>query len=132
MKKLFTKYLFFVFLLPVLVIVIVYLFGTRVEVETYGMNRRISYWGIDINGILSNPIYTIWTFYLSYAIYLLGYFIVFLLQRHTNLHYSIMNLIVFTINFFLISKTPENRILIPLTLTGFIIFIFNIFKTTKI
>ncbi|KUJ53410.1 hypothetical protein AR685_03220 [Chryseobacterium sp. JAH] len=130
MRKLFTKYFFAVFLIPILVLAFFYFFGTKVEGETYSVNRRISF-GIDIDGILRNPVYNILIFYGTYPVYLLCYFIVFLLRRHTNFILSIMNFMIVTMNFYLICENPENRILIPLTMFGFIFFIFNIFKTTK-
>lgn len=132
MKTIFTKYLFFVFLLPVLIFVIAYFFGTKTEgeIQTWGANRTINF-GIDINAILSNPLYTISSFYISYAIYLLGYFIVFLAQRSTNLFYSLINIILSIANYFLLVTDIVSKMLIPLSISGFIIFILNIFKTTK-
>jgi hypothetical protein len=132
MKKLFTKYLFFVFLIPVLLLIIGYFFGTKTEGElkTWGVNKTINF-GIDINAILSNPLHTIFSFYLSYTIYLLGYFIVFLAQRSTNLFYSLINIILFIANYFLLVIDTVSKMLIPLSLAGIIIFILNIFKTTK-
>ena len=62
---------------------------------------------------------------------LLSYFLIFLNGRFTNFFYSITNFIILLINYFLLFKNSESRILIPLTMIGFIIFILNIFKTTK-
>jgi hypothetical protein len=131
MKKLFTKYLFFVFLFPILALIIFYFLSAKDVIGTYGVNRTINFGGSDIDAILSNPIYTISFFYSSYAIYLLGYFIVFLAQRSTNLFYSLINLILFGTNYFLLVIDTVSKILIPLSVIGIIIFIFNIFKTTK-
>lgn len=133
MKKVFTKYLFFVFLLPVLLFIVAYFLGTKTEgeIKTWRVNRTINF-GIDINAILSNPLYTISSFYLSYAIYLLGYFVVFLMRRRTNLLYSAVNLVIFIANYFLLVIDTVNKTLIPLGVIGIIIFILNIFKTTKI
>ncbi len=133
MKKVFTKYLFFVFLLPVLLFIVAYFFGTKTEgeIKTWGVNRTINF-GIDINAILSNPLYTISSFYLSYATYLLGYFVVFLMRRRTNFLYSAVNLVIFIANYFLLVIDTVNKTLIPLGVIGIIIFILNIFKTTKI
>jgi len=132
MKKLFTKYLFFVFLLPVLIFIVAYFFGTKTdgEMKTWGVNRTINF-GIDTNAILSNPLYTISSFYLSYAIYLLGYFVVFLMRRRTNFLFSAVNLVIFIANYFLLVNDTVNKILIPLSIIGFIIFILNILTTTK-
>lgn len=132
MKKFFTRYLFFIFLLPILIFIVAYFFGTKTEgeIKTWGVNRTINF-GIDINAILSNPLYTISSFYLSYAIYLLGYFITFITGRRTNFFYSIINLLVFIANYYLLYINTVSKILIPLSFIGIIIFILNIFKTTK-
>jgi len=130
MKKLFTEYFFAVFLIPILIFAFFYFFGTKVESGTYGVNRRIGF-GIDIDGILRNPVYNILIFYGTYPVYLLSYFIVFLVRRQSNFILSIINFLIVSINFYLLCNNPKNRILIPLTMIGFIIFIFNIFKTTK-
>ena len=132
MKKFFTKYLFFIFFLPVLIFMIAYFFSTKTEgeVKTWGVNRTINF-GIDINAILSNPIYTISSFYLSYAIYLVGYSVIFLMRRCTNFLYSALNLLIFIANYFLLVNDMLNKILIPISVMGIIIFILNIFKTTK-
>lgn len=132
MRKVFTKYLFFVFLLPVLIFIVAYFFGAKTEgeIKTGGVNRTINF-GIDINAILSNPLYTISSFYLSYAIYLVGYLIVFLVQRSTNLFYSLINTTLFGANYSLLFIDTVSKILIPLSIMGIIFFILNIFKTTK-
>lgn len=131
MNKLFTKYLFFVFLFPILALIIFYFLSAKDVIGTYGVNRTINFGGIDIDGILRNPIYNSSIFVLTYPIYLLSYFIIFLIGRFTDFLYSIIHFIVFILNYILLSNNPENRILIPLTIIGFIIFILNIFKTTK-
>jgi len=111
---------------------IAYFFSTKTEgeVKTWGVNRTINF-GIDINAILSNPIYTISSFYLSYAIYLVGYSVIFLMRRCTNFLYSALNLLIFIANYFLLVNDMLNKILIPISVMGIIIFILNIFKTTK-
>ncbi|KQR91490.1 hypothetical protein ASG01_14055 [Chryseobacterium sp. Leaf180] len=132
MKKLFTKYLFFVFLLPVLIFIVAYFFGTKTEgeIQTWGVNETINF-GIDFNAILSNPVYTISSFYLSYVIYLFGYFIIFITGRRTNFLYSIINLLVFMANYYFLYIDTVSKILIPISFIGIIIFILNIFKTIK-
>lgn len=134
MKKIFTKYLFFVFLLPFLLLILAHIFGTKTEgeIEIWGVNRTIDFGETYYDAILRNPIYTISFFYSSYAIYLLGYFIVFLHQRSTSLFFSLVNLLLFGANYFLLVIDTVNKILIPLSLFGIIVFIFNIFKTTKV
>ncbi|WDF46266.1 hypothetical protein PQ459_15310 [Chryseobacterium sp. KACC 21268] len=131
MKKVFTKHLFFLFLTPLLLLIIFYFLSAKGVVGTYGVNRTINFGGIDIDGILRNPIYTGSFFLFTYPIYLLSYFIIFLIGRFTDFLYSIVHFITFILNYILLSNNPENRILIPLTMIGFIIFILNIFKTTK-
>jgi len=131
MKKVFTKYLFFVFLLPILIVTVFYFLSAKDAIGTYGVNRTINFGGIDIDGILRNPIYNSSVFILTYPIYLLSYFIIFLIRRFTDFLYSIIHFIIFILNYILLSNNPENIILIPLTIFGFIVFILNIFKTTK-
>ena len=131
MKKLFTKYLFLLFIFPVLLLIIFYFFSTEGEIGSYGVNRTINFSGIDIEGILKNPIYNFSIFILTYPIYFLSYFIVFLIRRVTDFSYSIIHFIMFMINFILLCINAENRFLIPLSVICFIFFILNIFKTTK-
>lgn len=126
MQKLFTKYFFILFLIPLLVVIIFHFFGTA-EITSFGVNRSVSFGLFD--RILKNPIYNISAYWLSYALYLLSYFIVFLIRRKTNLIFSVLNFIMVLISFYLLNENPSNKILIPITMTGFIFFIFNIFKT---
>jgi hypothetical protein len=131
MKKVFTKYLVFVFLIPILILFIFYFFGTRTETSTYSVNRKINFGGIDLDEILRNPIYNLLIFYFSYPIYLFIYLIIFLTRRYTNFLLSILHFIIVIINYILLCNDAKNRLIIPLFLIGFITFIFNIFKTTK-
>lgn len=131
MRKLFTEYLFVVLLFPVLLLIIFYCLSTKGAVGTYDINRTISFRGIDINAVLRNPIYNSSAFIFTYPIYILSYFIIFLIRRYTEFIYSILSFSILTINYILLCINPENRILIPLTIIGLIIFILNIFKTTK-
>ena len=131
MKKVFTKHLFFLFLLPILVLTIFYLLSTKGIVGTYGVNRTISFGGIDIDLMFRNPIYNSSFFIFTYPIYLIGYFIILIIRRFTDFRYSVIHSIIFILNYILLSNNPENRILIPLTMIGLIFFILNIFKTTK-
>ncbi|KFC22572.1 hypothetical protein SAMN04488097_3078 [Epilithonimonas lactis] len=131
MRKVFTKYLFFVFLFPILLLIILYSFSTESVIGTYGVNRRINFGGIDIDGILKNPIYNSSVFIFTYPIYLLGYFIIFILRRFTDFIYSLTHFTIFIANYFLLSIDAESRVLILLTIIGFVFFILNIFKTIK-
>lgn len=131
MKKLFTKYLFAVLLIPVFILMIFYWFSDKNAIGTYGVNRTINFSGIDIDAILRNPIYNFSAFTFTYPIYILGYLIIFLFRRFTDFFYSILSVSILILNYILIFSNPENRILFPLTIFGFIIFILNIFKTTK-
>jgi len=131
MRKLFTKYLFLVFILPVLFLIIFYFFSTESEIGSYGVNETVNFGGIDIEGIFGNPIYNFSIFILTYPIYFLSYFIVFLIRRVTDFRYTVIHFIMFMINFILLCMNAENRCLIPLSVICFIFFILNIFKTTK-
>ncbi len=107
------------------------LFINKRAVGTYGVNRTINFSGIDIDAVLRNPIYNSSAFIFTYPIYILSYFIIFLIRRFTEFIYSILSFSILIINYILLCINPENRILIPLTIIGLIIFILNIFKTTK-
>lgn len=131
MKKNFTKYLFIVFLTPLLTLTIFYFLSSKGVIGTYGVNRTINFGGIDIDAIFKNPIYNSSFFIFTYPTYLLSYFIIFIIRRFTDFLYSIIHFIIFILNYILLFNNPENRILIPLTMIGFIFFILNIFKTTK-
>ncbi len=131
MKKVFTKYLFGVFLIPVFILIVFYCLYDKAAIGTYGVNRTINFRGIDINAIVKNPIYNSSAFIITYLIYIIGYLIVFLIRRFTNFFYSILNFTIVILNYIVLSNNSANRILLPLTILGLIIFIFNIFKTTK-
>ena len=66
MKKVFTKYLVFVFLIPVLVLFIFYFFETRIETNTYGVNRKINFGGIDLDEIWEIRFTTYWFLHIQY------------------------------------------------------------------
>ncbi len=130
MKKLFTRYLFLLFIFPVFIILIlVNVSSSGADTGSYGWNRTIKFGLTD--EIFGNPVYNASVFILTYAGYFLGYFIVFLIRRITDFHYSAIHFVMFTINFILLSVNTENRFLIPLSVICFIFFILNIFKTTK-
>lgn len=129
MKTLFTKYLFIVFSLPILMIMINSYYIKKETTGTIGFNRTIS-WGF-WDKYLGDPLYNFVVFSITYLVYLLGYFIILLIRRTTSYKLSLAHFILFIISFILIDFSKEYYILIPLSIIGFIIFIFNIFKTTK-
>lgn len=131
MEKLFTRYLFLLFILPVLIVVLIFtLFSSGSMIGSYGWNRTINFGVID--EILGNPLYNTSVFLLTYAGYTLIYFVIFLMRRMTDFYYSIIQFAMFMINFALLSVNAGNRFLIPLSVICFIFFILNIFKTVKI
>lgn len=131
MKKPFTRYLFLLFIFPIFIVLIFYLFSSSgADAGLYGLNRTIKFGLMD--EIFGNPVYNASVFILTYTGYLLVYFVVFLIGRITDFHYSVIHFVMFTINFILLSVNTENRFLIPLSVICFIFFILNIFKTTKI
>ncbi len=130
MIKLFTKYLFLLYILPILIVVIIFLFpSAKLEVGYFGVNRTVNFSKIDT--IFGNTIYNFSFFLITYLVYFLSYFIIFLIRKHTNFNYSIIHFSMFIINFILLSVNAENRFLIPLSVVCFIFFILNIFKTLK-
>lgn len=131
MTKLFTKYLFIWFILPIIMIVIIFNFlPTQFEVGYFGVNRTINFNKAD--AIFGNTIYNFSFFLITYPVYFLSYFIVFLIRKNSDFNYSIIHFSMFMINFILLSVNAENRFLIPLSVICFIFFILNIFKTLKI
>lgn len=130
MTKLFTKYLFLWFILPIIIIVIIFNFPTtRFEIGYFGVNRTVNFNKADT--IFGNTIYNFSFFLITYPVYFLSYFIIFLIRKHTDFNYSIIHFSMFIINFILLSVNAENRFLIPLSVICFIFFILNIFKTLK-
>jgi|UPI000492FAF3 hypothetical protein len=131
MTKLFTKYLFIWFILPIIMIVIIFNFlPTQFEVGYFGVNRTINFNKAD--AIFGNTIYNFSFFLITYPVYFMSYFIVFLIRKNTDFNYSIIHFSMFMMNFILLSVNAENRFLIPLSVICFIFFILNIFKTLKI
>lgn len=132
MRKLFTKYLFIILLIPVLLLSAFYWLTDKNAMGIYGVNRTINFSGIDIDEVLTNPLYNSSAFVIAYPTYVFGYLIVFLFKKSTNFSYSILNFTILILNYILLCNNPENRILIPLTIFGLIIFILNIFRSKKI
>ncbi|PJJ67237.1 hypothetical protein CLV73_1239 [Chryseobacterium geocarposphaerae] len=128
MKVLFTKYVFVLFLLPVVVIflAIVLFFESG---ESYGINRTISFSGI--GSVLFNPIYNSTAFFITYFLSFFTYLVIFIIRRRTHYQWSLLHFLFFTINFTVLCLNAENGFLIPLSVICFIFFILNIFKTTK-
>lgn len=131
MTKLFKKYLFLWFILPTIIVVIIFNFPPATfEVGYFGVNRTVNFNKAD--AIFGNTIYNFSFFLITYPVYFLSYFIVFLIRKNTDFNYSIIHFSMFMINFILLSVNAENRFLIPLSVICFVFFILNIFKTLKI
>lgn len=126
MKKLFTNQLFILFSLPVLIFVVLLFFITK---DNLGFNRKIR-WNI-FDRYLGNPLYNFVVVTVTFFIFTLGYFVVYLMRRTTGFNKSLAHFALCICNLILFCICPEFFILIPLSLICFIIFIFNIFKTTK-
>lgn len=129
MKALFTKKLFILFNLPILIFIILLFFINKDATDTIGFNRKIE-WNI-WDGYLGNSLYNFSVFVITYFTYPLGYFIIVLIKRSTNLYLSLIHFTLSIINLILLCINPQYYILIPISIICFIIFIFNIFKTTK-
>jgi len=131
MTKLFTKYLFLWFILPIIIIVIIFNFPlAKFEIGYFGVNRNVNFNKADT--IFGNTIYNFSFFLITYPVYFLSYFIIFLIRKNTDFNYSIIHFSMFMINFILLSVNAENRFLIPLSVICFIFFILNIFKSIKV
>ncbi|SIN79616.1 hypothetical protein SAMN05421769_0041 [Chryseobacterium scophthalmum] len=130
MKALFTKQLFILFNLPILIFIILLFFINKDTIDAIGFNRKIG-WNI-WDKYLGNSLYNFSVFVITYFAYPLGYFIIALIRRSTNLYLSLIHFTLSIINLILLCINPQFYILIPISIICFIIFIFNIFKTTKI
>ena len=130
MKALFTKLLFILFNLPIFIFIILLFFINKDTIDAIGFNRKIG-WNI-WDKYLGNSLYNFSVFVITYFAYPLGYFIIALIRRSTNLYLSLIHFTLSIINLILLCINPQFYILIPISIICFIIFIFNIFKTTKI
>lgn len=130
MKALFTKQLFILFNLPILIFIILLFFINKNTIDAIGFNRKIG-WNI-WDKYLGNSLYNFSVFVITYFAYPLGYFIIALIRRSTNLYLSLIHFTLSIINLILLCINPQFYVLIPISIICFIIFIFNIFKTTKI
>ena len=128
MKTLFTQYLFLLFLSPILVIILSFIFLDG-EIEEVGYNRTVS-WNF-VDAYFGNPIYNWSAFLGSYAVFFFAYLVVVLIGRRTDFSWSVVHFSSFMLNFVLISLNAENRFLLPLSIICFVFFILNIFKTSK-
>lgn len=129
MKTLITKQLFVLFSLPILIVIILSFFITKHVIGTIGFSRTIQ-WSI-WDKYLGDSFYNFSVFIMTYLTYSIGYFIIFLMRRTTNYYLSWIHLSLAIFNLILLCINPESYILIPVSVICFIIFIFNIFKTTK-
>lgn len=129
MKTLFKNQLFILFNLPILIFIILLFFINKDTTDTIGFNRKIG-WNI-WDKYLGNSLYNFSVFVITYFTYVLGYFIIALIRRSTNLYLSLIHFTLSIINLILLCINPQYYILIPISIICFIIFIFNIFKTTK-
>ena len=121
MKKVFTNYLFLLLLsLFALGFSLGFLFGAE---QSYGINKTVG-WAYSIQ----NEALLALIFYLSQITFIIGYFILFLLNRKTNYYLSIAHfeLIIVT----LALATFENLIVTAVFCSvSIILFFINIFKS---
>ena len=129
MKKLFTKQLFILFNLPILIFICLSFFITKETTDAIGFNRQIK-WNV-WDEYLENSLYNLSVFIITYLIFPFGYFIIFLIRRITDFHLSLLHFTLSIMNLILVCVLPEFHLIIPLSIICFTIFIFNIFKTTK-
>ena len=130
MKALLTKQLFVLFSLPILIVIILSFFITKDVINTIGFSRTIQ-WSV-WDKYLGDSFYNFSVFIMTYLTYFIGYFIIFLMRRTTNYYLSWIHFSLAIFNLILVCIAPEFYILIPISIICFIIFIFNIFKTTKV
>lgn len=128
MRKIFEKWLFVVFLAPIVFLYIAFAFSGSINQGSFGMNRTINWSGLDF----TNPMYNGSAFLIAYCIYLLAYLFGILSNRKTNFVFSIIHFLLFLLNLVLVVQNPTNFLIIPLITINFIIFIFNLKKSVKI
>ncbi|CAD0007120.1 hypothetical protein FLACHUCJ7_03184 [Flavobacterium chungangense] len=122
LKKIFTKYLFFLLILLFgFGFILAYLFGYE---QSYGINKTVG-WAYDIS---NQVFFTSLIFTLSQILFIIGYLILFLIRRKTNYYLSIAHfeIIILTLVF------SENFIVNAIfSVLSMILFFTNAFKSHK-
>jgi len=122
LRKIFTNYLFFLLIfLFGFGFVLAYLFGDE---QSYGINKTVG-WAYDIS---NQFIYIALIYTFSQILFIIGYLIIFLLQRKTSYYLSIAHfeIIILTLVFF------ENFIVnMIFCILSIVLFFINILKSHK-
>lgn len=122
LKKIFTKYLFFLLILLFgFGFILAYLFEYE---QSYGINKTVG-WAYDI----SNQIFfTSLIFTLSRILFIIGYLIIFLIRRKTNYYLSIAHFEIIILTLVFLENFIANAIFSVLSIT---LFFTNVFKSHK-
>jgi len=122
LKKIFTKYLFFLLILLFgFGFILAYLFEYE---QSYGINKTVG-WAYDI----SNQIFfTSLIFTLSQILFIIGYLIIFLIRRKTNYYLSIAHFEIIILTLVFLENFIVNAIFSVLSIT---LFFTNVFKSHK-
>ncbi len=123
-SKIFTKYLSFL-LIPLfgLCFILNYLFGNE---QSFGINKTVG-WAYDFsNQVFYNAI----LLPISLKLFVIGYFVIFIIRRKTNLYLSIFHFGVIIISI-ISSIIGYYSVGNTLCLLSLFIFFFNIIKTYK-
>lgn len=130
MNTLFTKYLFVLFLLPIIVLFFAFFMidPERGEIGEYGVNREIVFGNF---AFLANSLYNSSVFLFTYAIFFSIYLIFPLIRRRTDFNWSVIHFMSFVINFVLLSINSTNKFIIPLCVISIYFFVMNSIKSKK-
>ncbi len=122
LKKIFTKYLFFLLILLFgFGFILAYLFEYE---QSYGINKTVG-WAYDI----SNQIFfTSLIFTLSQILFIIGYLIIFLIRRKTNYYLSIAHFEIIILTLVFLENFIVNAIF---SLLSIALFFTNVFKSHK-
>jgi len=125
MKKIFTEHMFLLLLSTFGVsYLVVYLFDYN---QSYGINKTVG-WAYDIS---NQFFYNTLTYYLSKVLLLIGYLLIFLFNRKTVYHISIIHFCIIIAS--LISMFSKNYLTSTIFfLTSMVVFFINVSKSYKI
>lgn len=124
LRKIFTKYLVFLLIsLFGLGFILAYLFGDE---QLYSVNKTVG-WAYDIS---HQVIFTVFIFAFSQILFIMGYLIIFLLQRKTGYYLSITHFEIIIVN---LALMHYENFMLNMFFCGLsiILFFINVFKSHK-
>ena len=128
MKKIFTNYLFILFIVPIFIFVI----GVALTPSSGIADLEVQKDATQFDpSTLGDSFKNSALFFATYTIYFFSYFVLFLIRRTTNFKWSVAHFLGFLINFLFLAYDAESVFLIPLTVITIVFFILNIFKASR-